>query len=174
MSRRLFKPAAAAGLCLGLFFLAAGGDDLTAAPNPKDAPKYAEELKTAKDPKAKAAALAELGRLGQVQKSLIKDAYPYMVKALDDKDPAVRAAAARAVGMVDPDPAEVVPVLTKMAKEDKAEAVRIAAMNGLAAMGPNAKSAAPDLRAVLKKEGKDSKLGKTARNTLKGIAPKKQ
>lgn len=174
MARLLPKLASAAGLCLALFLLAAGTDGLVAAPSPKDAPKYTEELKTSKDPKAKASALAELGRLGQVQKSLVKDAYPYMVKALEDKDPIVRAAAARAVGMVDPDPAEVVPVLTKMAKGDKDERVQIAAMNGLAAMGANAKGAVPDLRAVLKKEGKDSKLGKTARNTIKGIQPKKE
>lgn len=170
----LMKPLSATALCLGLFFLAISGDDLTAAPNPKDVPKYTADLKSSPDAKAKATALTELARIGQVQKSLISEVYPDMVKALEDKDPTVRAAAARAVGMVDPDPKEVVPLLTKMAKEDKVEAVQMAAMQGLANMGPNAKNAAKDLRAILEKEGKDSKLGKTARNVLRSIMPKKQ
>jgi HEAT repeat protein len=171
--RRPLHLAAACGLTAGLLLLAAT-DGLIAAPNPKDAAKYTEVLKTSKDPKAKAEALTELGKIGQIQKSLVTPAMEYMMKALEDKDARVRAAAAKSVGMVDPDPKEAVPALLKRVKEDKEESVKIAAIQGLANMGPNAKEASKDLREIAKKEkdNKKSKLGRAAQQALRSINKK--
>ena len=122
----------------------------------------------------RATALTELGKLGQIQKSLVADAAPLMVKALDDKDAKVRAAAARAYGMIDPDPKEAVPALLKLAKGDKDEDVKVAAVQGLGTMGTGAKAANKDLREIAKTyKDKKSKLGRAAQNALRSINPKK-
>lgn len=173
MVQRLAKWTAVGGLTLGLMLLAAA-PDLIAGPSPKDVDKYTTQLKTSKDPKVKATALAELGKLGQIQKSLVEPAFSSMKAALDDKDPIVRGAAAKAVGMVDPDPKEVLPTLIKLAKEDKDESVRLAAIAGLGSMGENAKEAVKDLRDIMSKEDKKSKLNKAAGDALKSINPKKK
>jgi HEAT repeat protein len=169
MSVRL---AATAGLTLGLLVLAAA-DGTTAVPTPKDAAKYTEQLKTSKDAKAKIEALEELGKMGQIQKSLTAKSVEYMLKEFEHKDAKVRAAAAKAVGMVDPDPKEAVPALLKLLKEDKEDDVKLAAIQGLGNMGPSAKDAAKDLQEVVKAEKKDkkSKLGREAGKTLKLIKP---
>jgi HEAT repeat protein len=168
-----FKSLAVAGLFLGLFGLALT-PELEAASKEKDSIKYTNDLKTSKDPKVKATAITELGKLGQIQKSLASEAAPYMIKALEDKDNTVRAAAAKAVGMIDPDPKEAVPPIVKILNGDKVTEVRIAAAQGLAAMGSNAKDAIPDLRKVVKDEDKKSKLGKAAADAIKVIQPKKK
>lgn len=172
--RRVSKLAALCGLTAGLFLLAAS-EQLTAADNKvRDAAKYTRALRTSKDPKVRAEALAELGKIGQIQKSLIASALDDINNSLDDKNPQVRAAAARTLGMIDPDPKEAVPTLLKMVKTDKAEAVRIAAIEGLGSLGPNAKSANKELRGLMKKEDKKSKLGRAAQRALRQINPKKQ
>ena len=173
MSHLLLKSVSTLCLFLGLFGLALT-PALLAASKEKEAIKYTNDLKTSKDPKVKANALSELGKLGQIQKSLVTEATPYMVQALNDKDATIRAAAAKAIGMIDPDPKETVPALVKLLKDDKQVNVRIAAAMGLAAMGSNAKAAVPDLRKVVKDEDKKSKLGKAASNAIKAIAPKKK
>ena len=125
---------------------------------PKDAIKYTKDLKTSKDKKVRITALEELAKIGQIQKALIEEAIPDMMKALEDKEPEVRAAAAKAVGMIDPDADEVVPKLMKMIKEDKEEAVKIGAIQGLGQMGPSAKSAVKELREMYPKDkDKDKK-----------------
>lgn len=170
MSARLMKAVAAAGLTAALV---AFSGDLSADVKVKDAQKYITELRTTKDNKAKATALTEIGKIGQIQKSAIASAIPDMMKALEDKDAGVRAAAAKAIGMVDPDPKETVPVLVKMMKEDKDEGVKMAAVQGLAAMGEGAKDANGDLRTLIKSEEK-SKLARAAKDALKAINPKKK
>jgi HEAT repeat protein len=100
-----------------------------------------------------------------------------MMKALEDKDAGVRAAAAKAVGMIDPDPKEGVPALVKLMKEDKQESVRLAAVQGLAAMGESARAAVKDLRELMQKENsnkKKSQLGRAARDALRAINPPKK
>lgn len=169
MSTRYLSAAAVAGLTAAL--VAVSGD-VAADVKVKDAPKHIDTLRTTKDAKAKAAALAELGKIGQIQKSLVSSAVPDMIKALEDKDAGVRAAAAKAVGMVDPDPKEVVPALVRLMKDDKDAAVRLAAIQGLAAMGESAKDASGALRGVVKAEPK-GKLGRAAKDALKSINPKK-
>jgi HEAT repeat protein len=161
------------GLLAGLLALAFASE-VQAASKEKDAIKYTNDLKTSKDPKVKATAITELGKLGQIQKALVTEAAPLMIKALEDSDKDIRKAAAKAVGMIDPEPKDVVPSLVKILKDDKDTDIRIAATQGLAAMGTNAKDALPDLRKVQKDEDKKSKLGKAAGDAIKVIAPKKK
>ncbi len=170
--RRLLKTLSVAALTAGLICLA-GADDLFAADKEKEAQMYAQDLKS-KDAKKKIAALQELGKLGQLMKPLVAPAVPDMMKLLNDKDPAIRAAAADAVGMIDPDPKEAVPALLNLTKKEQPENVRMAALRGLAKMGPTAKDANSELRNIMKAEDKKSKLGKAAGDALKSINPKKQ
>jgi len=165
--------------CLGFltlicgFAVLLGGDVLALADKKADVEKYANDLKTSKDAKVRVTALEELAKIGQIQKPLIKDAAPEMIKALSDADAAVKAAALKAVGMIDPDVKEVMPIYTKILNEEKVESLRLAAIQGLAQMGPNAKDAVKDLRKIVKDEDKASKLSKAAKNALKVITPKK-
>ena len=173
-TRRLEKLAAVCWLAVAMTVLAAAGD-LAAADTAEEAQKYTRDLKTSKDGKVRATALTELGKLGQIQKSLVADAAPLVVQALDDKDARVRAAAARAYGMIDPDPKEAVPALLKLAKSDKAEDVKVAAVQGLGTMGTAAQPANKDLREIAKTyKEKKSKLGRAAQVALRSINPKKE
>jgi HEAT repeat protein len=170
-TRRFAQALAAVALFNGVLYLSVSGDVL-AADKEAEARKYTDDLRKAKDAKAKVTALQELGKLGQIMKSLVEPAMPDVYKALEDKDAAVRAAAAYCLGLCDPPPEKAVPVLTKMLKEDKADAVKIGAAKGLAAMGPGAKDALPDLRAVFKAAGKKGPLAKTAQGAIKAIGGK--
>jgi HEAT repeat protein len=172
-TRRLEKLTAACWLAVAMSVLAAAGD-LAAADKQKEADKYTQDLKTSKDPKVRATALTELGKLGQIQKSLVADAVQYMVEALKDKDAGVRVAAAKSYGMIDPDPKDAVPALLKLAKEDKEESVKVAAMEGLGSIGPGAKDANKDLREIAQaNKDKKNKLTRAAQNALRSINPKK-
>lgn len=171
--RRILKATAIAGLTCGLIFLASS-DALIAGPTPKEVEKYITDLKTSKDVKVRVTALTELGKAGQIQRSLVAPAEEYMFKALEDKDAKIRVAAAKSISMIDPDPAKAIPVLVKMMKEDTDESVKVAAAQGLGYIGEGAKDAVGDLKGVIKAEAKDknSKLGKAARQALQTIQPK--
>ena len=172
-TRRLEKLSAVCWLAVAMTVLAASAD-LAAADKVKDAQKYTQDLKTSKDATVRAAALTELGKIGQIQKSLVADAAPLVVKALADKDAKVRAAAAKAYGMIDPDPKDAVPPLLKLAREDKEETVKLAAIQGLGSMGPGAKSATKDLREIAQSnKEKKNRLGRAAQNALRSINVKK-
>src|SRR5438046_1457706 len=135
-----------------------------------DAKKYTNDLKTSKDVNVKITAIQEIGKLGQIKKSYATDALPYMIEACKDKKNAkLRAAAAEAIGKVDP-PTDlnVVELLTDMAKTDKDTQVQIAAIRGLANMGPAAKSAIPALRELTSKDDK-SPLSRAAMNAVRTI-----
>ena len=173
MSRRLVsKSFALAALTLGVLLLVSP-EGFALAGKKEEADKFLAELRTGKDAKAKVYAIEELAKIGQIQKSAIKDAIPEMMKALENKDGAIRAAAAKAVGMIDPDPKEVVPILLKMVAEDKDEGVRLGAIAGLGQMGAGAKEATKDLRKLVADEDKKSKVGRAAGQALKMINPKK-
>jgi HEAT repeat protein len=167
---RLFKAIAAVALFNGVLVLSVS-DDLYAADKEKEAKKLAADLKSAKDTKTKINALTELGKLGQLMKSLVADAMPDIYKSLDDKDAGVRAAAAICLGMCDDDPEKAVPPLVKILKDDKSDEAKIGAAKGLGAMGPNAKAAVPALSEIRNKlkDDKKSALGKNAQNALKSI-----
>lgn len=166
--RRAMKVSSLGLFLLGVFGLIAA-ESLVAASKAEDAKKYAEQLKNSKDPKKKAEALEELGKLGQIMKSLVEPAVPDIAKSLEDKSADVRKAGALAYGRVDPNPKEAVPALVKLLKEDKDEGVKIAAANGLAAMGDKAKEAVSSLREVQKSEDKKSKLAKAAGDAMRSI-----
>jgi HEAT repeat protein len=148
--------------------------DAFASEREEEAKKYTEQLRKGKDTKSKIAALQELGNLAQIKKSLVADALPEIYRAVQDKDPGVRAAAAETLGKADEPVDKSVPLLVKLLKEDKDDSVKIGAANGLSAMGSSAKEAAPVLRAIVKATASDkkSKLGKAAKNALKAIGGK--
>jgi HEAT repeat protein len=176
MFLRLARPLAAVALTTGLVVVAVSGD-LAASADLRDAEKYIKDLKSSKDAKVRATALTELGKMGQIQKSVVAPVVSDMMKALEDKEAMVRAAAAKAVGMIDPDPKEAVPALVKLMNEDKQESVRLAAVQGLSAMGPSAKAATKDLRALMQKETvnkKKSRLAREAQTALRSINPPKK
>lgn len=170
---RWSRVASVAALSAGLFVLAAS-EELAAASKEQEAIKYMQDLKTSKDSKAKVTALVELAKIGQVSKPLVAPAMPEILKMLKDKDSAVRAAAAEALGKLDPDPKEAIPALVSLMKADKTETVRMAAIKGLGSMGPNAKDANKELRDLMKVEDKKSKLSMAANNALRSINAKNQ
>lgn len=139
------------------------GDSAFAASKAAEAKKAIADLAAAKDAKAKAAALEDLGKIAQIQKSLVEPALADIKKLTGDSNATVRKAAVTAYGRCDPDPKEAVPLFVKMLKEEKDEAVRIGVANGLAAMGPSAKDAMPAIREAVKAEREKSKDGKQTR-----------
>jgi hypothetical protein len=157
---------------LGLFLTS--GLTLLAAPTKeeRDAEKYSKMLKNAKDGKEKISALKELGRLGQIQVSLTKDAVPYIMKVLDDKDDKVRAEAAHTLGKIDVEQKkELVMKFTKMLKDEKeTDVVKHGIADGLAAMGSDAMEAVPALREL---EAKAKKGDRTYRTAIQAITKKK-
>src|SRR5207248_1156195 len=82
--RRLAKLVSVSAFAVGLFGLALAGG-LAAAGKQEEAKKYHDQLKASKDPKKKVEALEELGKLGQVMKSLAEPAVPDVIKATEDK-----------------------------------------------------------------------------------------
>jgi HEAT repeat protein len=114
--------------------------------------KYQKTLQTSKNTQARVDAIHEIAKLGQLSAKLARPAVPDLMKVLNDKEAKVRAAAAHAIGQVDPeDKKEVVDALIKLVKEDKEDAVREGAAQGLGALGPDAKEAVPALREAAKK-----------------------
>ncbi|HJZ59714.1 MAG TPA: HEAT repeat domain-containing protein, partial [Gemmataceae bacterium] len=73
-----------------------------------------------------------------------------VVKASGDRDEAVRAAAASAIGKLNPLPADALAVLIKLAKSDPRYPPRLAAVRALAEAGPRAKAARADLETLTK------------------------
>jgi HEAT repeat protein len=167
-ARRFTQALAAVALFNGLLYLALS-DHLQAADKEAEAKKYTQSLKKAKDAKGKVEALQELGKIAQVQKSLVAEALPDIYESLKDKDSGVRAAAAYALGQCDEPADKAVPKLVEILKGDRSEDAKIGAIKGLAAMGPEAKSAVGDLQAVLKESDKKSKIFKAAQQAVKSI-----
>ncbi|GIW85539.1 MAG: hypothetical protein KatS3mg107_1199 [Gemmataceae bacterium] len=157
-------------LVMGLVYLGSAPEAVRAA-QLKEAKKYTDQLKSARTGKEKVTALQELGRLAVIQKSLVAEALPYIYKALEDKDPEVRGAAAHCLGQCDEPAEKVVPLLHNLLKDEKQpEVVRIGAARGLAAMGGQAKAALPTLRNIAKNADKKDRLGKEAKQAAKAIA----
>lgn len=132
---------------LSVAALVAAGAAL-AGPGPKDAARAISDLRASTDPKARKAALEQIGKIGQVQVALVASATDDVAKCLADKDAAVRAAAAEAYGLIDPDPKAAVPALVKLLTDDAELPVRVAAAKGLGAIGPAAATARDDLEKV--------------------------
>jgi HEAT repeat protein len=91
---------------------------------------------------------------------------PSLIKALKDKDPAVRYTAAEALGRYGPEAKDAVPALTETLK-DSDKNVRIGAAYALANIGPDARTAIPALEEALKDE--DNRVRKGAAYALKEL-----
>lgn len=159
----------------GLFALACGMvlligvDGADAAGKADDAKKFTEDLKKGKDTKTKIVALDELGQLGRIQYKYAEDAIPEFFKYLKDKDAGLRAAAARAIGLVVPDDEKTVDELVAVLKEEKDEGVKFALVVALGQIGTRAKDSADTLRAVQSKAEPKSKLAKQVGLSLKSV-----
>ena len=156
-------------LILALAIVAMAQPAAQALPSPQEVAKHLDTLQTSNDAKARSVALIELAKAGQVNKRLIKDAEPAMIKALEDKDDTVRAAAAKAIGMIALEPKTYVPKLLEMVEKDKVEAVKVGAIEGLASMGKEALPALPMLKKLLKDEDRTTKLGRAGRMATRTI-----
>ena len=171
ISSRFGRSMAAVALVNGVLALCVVGL-VEAGEREEMAKKYAEQLRKGKDAKTRVKALQGLGELAQVKKSLVADALPDIYKAAEDKDPAVRAAAAETLGKADEPYGKAGPVLGKMLKEEKDANGKIGALRGLTAMGASAKDSAPAIREIVRetKGDKKSKLGVAAKDALKAVA----
>jgi len=167
LKMRHLKAFAAFALTCGMVLVACS-PDIVAASKGAEAKKATEDLKNSKDNKVKIAALQKLGELGLIQYAYVEPAVPDVFKAIKDSDAGVRAAAAKALGMIGPDDKETVPQLAGLL-QDKDENVKFAAAEGLAYMGKKAEGAVKDLRAAAKDLDAKSKLGKTINNAIKTI-----
>jgi HEAT repeat protein len=119
-----------------------------AGPGKKEADRAIADLRSGKGAKVKMAALKELGKIAQVQTSLVASAADDVAKLLADPDTGVRAAAAETYGQIDPDPTEAVPALLKLLTDDADTLVRAGAARGLGAMGTAAAAARGPLEKV--------------------------
>ncbi len=156
------------GCCVALY--AAFLPPEVAGQKKTDVPALIKALKS-KDWKARVSAAEDIGDVGAVRASDTKEAVPILLEMVKkDKDVAVRAAAAKALGRIDPDPAEAVPVLTDALK-DKAPSVRTAAADALGTLGEGAKGAVPALQELAKKD-KDKGVSRSAKMALKSIRSK--
>jgi vesicle coat complex subunit len=146
--------------------------DLGRAEPPKDdVPALIKSLKS-KDAKVRIAAADDIGRVGSIVASDVKEAIPRLLELLkSDKDDGVRKAAATALGKIDPDPKEAVPALEEALKDSKA-AVRTAAATALGNLGEEAKDALPSLRDAQKDSNKT--VSKAASRAIRSITNKKK
>jgi hypothetical protein len=113
-------------------------------------------------------AVNAIGKHGAIRISDIRDAIdPLKTLLQTDKDAAVKAAAARALGLIAPEPKETVKLLIK-ALDEKDPAVKLAAIDAIGRMGTAAVAARTQLREIA--QDKDNKaLSKKARTVLKSI-----
>src|SRR5436190_8973549 len=90
----------------------------------EEAKKHAANLKN-KDPKVRATAAVELGKLGQLQRKLTIPYVSDLMSVLSDSDPKVRAEAARSLGLIDPeDKKEAITKVSEILKSEKSEVAR--------------------------------------------------
>src|SRR5947209_1090056 len=94
-------------LLLGMICLIAFVDDAFA----DDVPALLKELKS-KKASVRVEAAREVGRLGAIRASDVKDAIPLLLGMIKkDQETSTRKAAIEALARIDPDPKETVPVL---------------------------------------------------------------
>ena len=171
MSQRISHRVAAFALLAG--FLALAVTRGWAGPKDAEAKKYTDQLQKSKDPKARAEAIEEIGKLAQIHKKLGEAALGDIKKALGDKEVNVRKAAALAYGRCDPDDSDAVASLVELLKNDKDESVKTNAALGLAAMGEKAKAALPSLREAIKGT-ENKKSERIYKDAVRSISPAKK
>ncbi|HEV8060165.1 MAG TPA: HEAT repeat domain-containing protein [Gemmataceae bacterium] len=130
-----------------------------------------KELKS-KNAGVRASAAKEVGRLGAVRASDVKDAIPLLLNIIKkDQETSTRKAAIEALGRIDPDPKETVPVLLEALK-DKNAPVRQAAAEALGQFPSEASGIIP----VLKESEKDKNkmVERAAKMALKNLREQKK
>lgn len=132
---------------IGLFAMTLAIPVLADLPKASDIPPLVKQLTSGANPKMRAQAAAELGHIGTVKASLVKDAVPALLKAAKDKDTTVRIAALKALGEVNADANDAVPLLIEGLK-DSNDQVKTAAAQGLMYLGGEAQDALKDLKNV--------------------------
>ncbi|CAN5294877.1 hypothetical protein BH10PLA2_BH10PLA2_18000 [soil metagenome] len=141
-------------ICMFALFSLIGFTALGAESNFRD--DVADLLKELKNKKAttRAAAAKEIGRLGAIHASDVKDAIPALLNMVKkDLDAAPRKAAIEALGRIDPDPKETVQVLLGALK-DKSPTVREAAAAALGQFPSESQDIIPVLREIEKDKNK--------------------
>lgn len=162
------------GLVLVLF------SEALAAPKADDVPPLIKQLNSGNS-KARAEAAKELGHIGLVKASLVKDAIEPLLTAAKDKDTTVRMAALAALGQVNPTAEQAVPVFIEALKADN-EGLKRAGAQGLAYFGAAGKEALPELRKIMddiRKLDKDEQkkkreLSKSVGAAIEAIGGKKK
>lgn len=125
-----------------------------------------------KNPGTRTSAAREVGRIGAIRAADAKEAVPVLLNMIKkDKDAAPRKAAIDALGRIDPDPKETVPVLLD-ALRDKDAGVRQAAATALGQFP----SEAPDIIPVLRDTEKDKNkmVERAAKMSLKNLREQKK
>lgn len=161
----------AAGLVLALVLV---GQLDAEVPKASDVPKLIKDLKD-KSPKVRISAAQDLGHLGAVKASDARPAVSPMLEAFrKENDAKVRGAMAEALGKMDPDPKEIIPILGEALKNEKESVnVRMAIAKAFGQMGPAAKEALPilkDARAKTDNKG----LTKAIQGAMQNIQGKKK
>jgi HEAT repeat protein len=145
-------------------------------PRADEVPKYLKML-SAGNSKDRALAADKIGLRGAVNFMDVKDAIEPLKKMLDmDADALVRSAAARALGNIQPDAKETVPLLTRTVKDDKVKEVRLSATTALGQYGADAKESLPVLREFAKEfaDKKKAPEGQIIQAAIKSISGKKK
>jgi HEAT repeat protein len=129
---------------LGLVLCACSRPALAAPPRASDVPPLVQKLQYG-DAKMRAEAAKELGEIGLVKVSFAKPAIPILLlRAQRDQDAKVREAALLALGRVEADPKQAMPVFLA-ALQDPEDPVKIAAAEGMSHLGGDAQEAMPEL-----------------------------
>jgi HEAT repeat protein len=149
------------------------GDQLP--PRADEMPKYLKML-TASSSKDRAVGAEKVGLRGMVNALDVASAVEPLRKMLEkDSDADVRKAAARALGNIQPEATETVPLLTKTVKEDKVKDVRLAATVALGQFGGEAKGALSTLREFASEfTNKKAPELQTIQAAIKSISGKKK
>jgi HEAT repeat protein len=153
---------------LGLISVLAFVDDALAD---DDLAAVLKDLRS-KNAGTRAAAAREVGRIGAVRAADAKEAVPSLLNMVrKDRDASPRRAAIDALGRIDPDPKEAVPVLLE-ALRDKDAGVRQAAATALGQFP----SEAPDIIQALRDTEKDKNkmVERAAKMSLKNLRDQKK
>src|SRR4051812_40416744 len=157
---------AAAMLLLSLTLALAGGTVRS-----EDIPKYIKMLKTSVSSADRTKAAEMIGKRGLVNAKDVKDAVDPLKNALtNDKDAAVRRAAAQALGNIHPNAEETVPFFIDTLKAEKVMDVKLGLALALGAYGSEAKPALPTLRELAGSiNNKKSAEAQTVQAAIKSI-----
>lgn len=115
-----------------------------AIPKASDVPPLIDQLKKG-DAKARASAAKELGHIGAVKKSLVKDAIPLLIDAGKDQDVNVRLEALASLARIGAEPEKVVPILIENLKSNDTKLV-VGSVQALGLYGAASEEAMPALK----------------------------